>query len=180
VAAELSGCAHADTPIRRYADTWLFRDSVPLAKLQINFQDVDQLLACQSLKRRRSIMLQDLVNLVADRCRIALGVVGPLRGYAVKLELGVCKGNLRVEARAGSRHQITGNIKNNYMRNPLAMDVFNEEIWSLEQLAEFKKFYSQPVAHFPRALLWHDPGKHKALTNLLRHGIRRNNFCECY
>src|SRR4029077_8085678 len=59
-------------------DKTLFRQSVPLAKLQINFQHVDKLFACQSTKRCRNIILQDLVDLVADRCRITIGVGGPL------------------------------------------------------------------------------------------------------
>jgi len=75
----------------------LLRDSVPLAKFQVNFQDVDQLFACQSSKRRGNIPLQNLVNLVADRCRVTVGVRGPLRCDPVKLKLGVSQGDVWVE-----------------------------------------------------------------------------------
>jgi len=55
-----------------------FTYAVSLAKLQIDFEHVDKLLCSQSSKRRRNIILQDLVDLVADRCRITIGVGGPL------------------------------------------------------------------------------------------------------
>jgi hypothetical protein len=59
-------------------DKTLFRYAVSLAKLQIDFEHVDKLLSSQSSKRRRNIILQDLVDLVADRCCITIGVGGPL------------------------------------------------------------------------------------------------------
>ena len=50
---------------------------------------------------------------------------------------------------------------------------------SWKRLAEFEKFYGELVPHFPWAVLWHDPGKLKAFTDLFRQRVRRDNFCEC-
>src|ERR1700726_59761 len=49
---------------------------------------------------------------------------------------------------------------------------------SLEQVAEFKKFHGQPVTHFPRAVLRHDPGKLKTFADLFRQRVRWDDFCE--
>ena len=76
----------------------LFGQAVPLAKLQIDFQHVDQLFPSQSGKWCRNILLQDLVDLSTDLSGIMLGVLSPLGGYPIQLKLGVCQCDVRVEA----------------------------------------------------------------------------------
>jgi len=49
---------------------------------------------------------------------------------------------------------------------------------SLRQLAEFEKFYGQPVTHLPPAVFWHDPRKLKTFTCLFSQGVWRDNFYE--
>ena len=44
----------------------------------------------------------------------------------------------------------------------------------MEQLAELEEFYGQSVAHFPRAVLRHDPRKLKTFADLLGQGVPLN------
>src|ERR1700722_3637899 len=90
--------------------SWLFRQAVSLAKLQIDFQHVDKLFAGESTEWSRNIILQDLIDLLTDLCGVMLSVVSPLGSYPVQLKLGVCQRDVRIEAGAGSRHQVTGDV----------------------------------------------------------------------
>ena len=50
------------------------------------------------------------VDLLAHVVDLELLVVRPFRGHAVELVFGVLQRDVRIEARAGSRHEIAGDV----------------------------------------------------------------------
>jgi hypothetical protein len=88
---------------------WRWRP-VPLAKFEIDFKHVNELLTGESEPWCRGVFLQYLFDLFSETIRVAFQVGSPFGGNPIQLKLGVLKRDMRNESGAQSSDEVAGNI----------------------------------------------------------------------